>query len=320
MPILAVRHVTTYRYRQPVAFGEHRIMFRPRDSYDQRLIEASLEIDPAPEAVRWLFDVFGNCVAVATFSGRAQALTFTCSITLDHQPDHAPVFPLAPHATHYPFGYGAEDMPDLIRSIERQYPDPYHEVDAWARGFVPAEGRIPTQDLLAAMTRSVRRNFTYLARSEKGVQDPVTTLKLKRGSCRDFAVLMMEGVRALGMAARFVSGYLYNPRGDRERHVDGHRGAGSTHAWLQVYLPGAGWVEFDPTNGIVGNRDLIRVAVARDPRQAVPLHGSFFGFPHDDLGMSISVEVREVQPGTIPAPGEDGRADPPADAKAGGRP
>ncbi|EIZ83616.1 transglutaminase domain-containing protein [Methylobacterium sp. GXF4] len=290
MPILSVRHRTVYRYRRPVAFGEHRIMFRPRDSYDQRLIEASLEITPEPAALRWMFDVFGNCVAVATFAVRAETLTFACGITLDHTPEHAPVFPLAPHATHYPFGYGAEDMPDLSRSIERQWPDPRHEVDAWTRSFIPREGRIPTQELLADMTRSVRANFTYLARSEKGVQEPLTTLRSKRGSCRDFAVLMMEAVRALGMAARFVSGYLYNPRNDRARHV----GGGSTHAWLQVYLPGAGWIEFDPTNGIVGNRDLIRVAVARDPAQAVPLHGSFFGLASDDLGMRVDVDVVEL--------------------------
>lgn len=290
MPILSVRHRTVYRYRRPVAFGEHRIMFRPRDSYDQRLIEASLEITPEPAALRWMFDVFGNCVAVATFGVRAETLTFACGITLDHTPEHAPVFPLAPHATHYPFGYGAEDMPDLSRSIERQWPDPRHEVDAWARSFIPREGRIPTQELLADMTRSVRANFTYLARSEKGVQEPLTTLRSKRGSCRDFAVLMMEAVRALGMAARFVSGYLYNPRNDRARHV----GGGSTHAWLQVYLPGAGWIEFDPTNGIVGNRDLIRVAVARDPAQAVPLRGSFFGLASDDLGMRVDVDVVEL--------------------------
>jgi transglutaminase-like putative cysteine protease len=289
LPILSVRHRTVYRYRRPVAFGEHRIMFRPRDSYDQRLIEATLDITPGPASLRWMFDVFGNCVAVATFDTRAETLTFDCGITLEHTPEHAPVFPLAPHATHYPFGYGAEDMPDLARSIERQWPDPRHEVDAWARGFLPEQGRILTQDLLAAMTRSVRANFTYLARSEKGVQDPLTTLRSKIGSCRDFAVLMMEGVRALGMAARFVSGYLYNPRNDRARHV----GGGSTHAWLQVYLPGAGWVEFDPTNGIVGNRDLIRVAVTRDPAQAVPLHGSFFGLASDDLGMRVEVDVVE---------------------------
>ena len=290
MPILSVRHRTVYRYRRPVSFGEHRIMVRPRDSYDQRLIETSLDITPEPSALRWMFDVFGNCVAVATFERRSETLTFDARITLEHTPELAPVFPLAPHAVHYPFGYGAEDMPDLARSIERQWPDPRHEVDAWARSFIPAEGRIPTQDLLAAMTRSVRANFTYVARHEKGVQQPLTTLRAKRGSCRDFAVLMMEGVRALGMAARFVSGYLYNPGNDRARHV----GGGSTHAWLQVYLPGAGWVEFDPTNGIVGNRDLIRIAVARDPAQAVPLSGTFFGLSSDDLGMSVDVEVADL--------------------------
>ncbi|SDA30715.1 Transglutaminase-like enzyme, putative cysteine protease [Methylobacterium sp. UNC378MF] len=307
MPILSVRHRTVYRYRRPVAFGEHRIMFRPRDSYDQRLIAATLDIAPEPASLRWLFDVFGNCVAVTTFDTRAETLTFACGITLDHTPEHAPVFPLAPHATHYPFGYGAEDMPDLARSIERQWPDPHHEVDAWARSFLPPQGRIPTQELLAAMTRSVRANFTYLARSEKGVQDPLTTLRTKLGSCRDFAVLMMEGVRALGMAARFVSGYLYNPRNDRARHV----GGGSTHAWLQVYLPGAGWVEFDPTNGIVGNRDLIRVAVTRDPAQAVPLHGSFFGLGSDDLGMRVDVDVVELTADGVTAHSAQGPPTPP---------
>jgi transglutaminase-like putative cysteine protease len=308
LPILSVRHRTVYRYRRPVAFGEHRIMFRPRDSYDQRLIEATLDINPEPASLRWMFDVFGNCVAVTTFDIRAETLTFACGITLEHTPEHAPVFPLAPHATHYPFGYGVEDMPDLSRSIERQWPDPRHEVDAWARSFLPTHGRILTQELLADMTRSVRANFTYLARSEKGVQDPLTTLRSKLGSCRDFAVLMMEGVRALGMAARFVSGYLYNPRNDRARHV----GGGSTHAWLQVYLPGAGWVEFDPTNGIVGNRDLIRVAVARDPAQAVPLHGSYFGLASDDLGMRVEVDVVELPGNGLPTPTFQGSAPLPA--------
>ncbi len=296
MPILSVRHRTVYRYRRPVSFGEHRIMVRPRDSYDQRLIESALDVTPEPSTLRWMFDVFGNCVAVATFDTRAETLTFEARITLEHTPELAPVFPLAPHAVYYPFGYGAEDMPDLARSIERQWPDPRHEVDAWARSFIPPEGRILTQDLLAVMTRSVRANFTYVARHEKGVQQPLTTLRNKRGSCRDFAVLMMEGVRALGMAARFVSGYLYNPGNDRARHV----GGGSTHAWLQVYLPGAGWVEFDPTNGIVGNRDLIRIAVARDPAQAVPLSGTFFGLSSDDLGMRVDVEVADLS--------HDGRA------------
>ena len=134
--------------------------------------------------------------------------------------------------------------------------------------------------------RSIR-SFTYVARDETGVQDPVMTLRLRSGSCRDFAVLMMEAVRSLGLAARFVSGYLYVPEGRRGERV----GGGATHAWLEVYVPGAGWIEFDPTNGIVGNHDLIRVAVARDPRQAVPISGTWTGFPSDHHGMEVEVEV-----------------------------
>jgi len=129
--------------------------------------------------------------------------------------------------------------------------------------------------------------MSRVAREESGVQDPVKTLRVKSGSCRDFAVLMMEAVRTLGLAARFVTGYLYVPEGLPAERV----GGGATHAWLEVYLPGAGWIEFDPTNGIVGNHDLIRVAVARDPRQAVPISGTWTGFPSDHLGMTVEVEV-----------------------------
>jgi transglutaminase-like putative cysteine protease len=137
------------------------------------------------------------------------------------------------------------------------------------------------------LTYAIKESFTYNRRSETGIQDPLTTLMLNRGSCRDFAILMIEAVRALGLAARFVSGYIYSPSLDGSGHV----GGGSTHAWCQVYLPGAGWVEFDPTNGIIGNRDLIRIAVARDPRQAVPLSGTWMGEPGDFEGMSVEVNV-----------------------------
>jgi transglutaminase-like putative cysteine protease len=129
-------------------------------------------------------------------------------------------------------------------------------------------------------------------------------LKLRSGTCRDFAVLMIEAVRALGLAARFVSGYLYSPSRDGARHV----GGGSTHAWMRVYLPGAGWVEFDPTNGIVGNRDLIRVAIARDPAQAVPLSGTWIGFPSDSLGMTVEVSVTSDEAEPEPSLEEPHRA------------
>jgi transglutaminase-like putative cysteine protease len=289
MPLLDVRHVTTYRYRQPVAFGEHRMMLRPREGHDQRLVEARLDITPAPAELRWVHDVFGNSVAVARFAGRARELRFESRVRLDHNPLNALDFQIEDYAATFPFSYGMEEMPDLARSIERHYPDPDHAVDRWARRFLRHDGRgTGTFDLLSSMTHAMKRELTYVARHERGVQDPVTTLRLGTGTCRDFAVLMIEAARSFGLAARFVSGYLYSPARDG---VIGHVGGGSTHAWARVYLPGAGWVEFDPTNGIVGNCDLIRVAVARDPSQAVPLHGTWTGFPSDSLGMTVDVSV-----------------------------
>ena len=144
-----------------------------------------------------------------------------------------------------------------------------------------------TGELLKTLTYGIKESLAYSHRAEGGTHAPLTTLNLGKGSCRDLALLMMEAVRCLGLAARFVSGYIYLPARDEGTYL----GGGSTHAWCQVYLPGAGWVEFDPTNGIIGNRDLIRVAVARDPAQAVPLTGTFFGNAEDDLGMSVEVQV-----------------------------
>ncbi len=299
MPVLTVRHVTTYRYKQPVALGEHRLMFRPRDSHDQRLIGTELKITPKPAGISWIHDVFGNCVAKLLFAGRTTELRVECIIRLDHSATEELTFQTADHARFYPFSYDAYEMPDLLRSIERAYPDPNHELDRWAREFLRNEGQTPTHELLAAMTRAIKQRFTYVARGERGVQEPLKTLRLGSGTCRDFAVLMMEAVRTLGFAARFVSGYLYSPGRDR-----GYVGGGATHAWLEVYIPGDGWVEFDPTNGIVGNRDLIRVAVVRDPAQAVPLSGTWTGFPSDSLGMTVEVQVTsdDAEPSAAPLP------------------
>ena len=285
MPILTVRHTTTYSYRQPVAFGEHRMLLRPREGHDQRLLEVRLDISPEPSEFRWLHDVFGNSVGVARFSARAQQLRFDSTVRLDHSPVNALDFPIEQIAEFYPFSYDVDDMPDLARSIERQYPDPGRQVERWSRQFIRSNGPTETRAMLAAMTHAVRQRFIYVARTERGVQEPAQTLRSGTGTCRDFSVFMVEALRAHGFAARCVSGYLYVPRSD------GHVGGGATHAWLRVYLPGAGWVELDPTNGIVGNRDLIRVAIARDHRQLVPLHGTWTGFPADDLGMTVDVSV-----------------------------
>ncbi len=291
MPILSVRHLTTYRYRHAVSFGEHRIMFRPRDSYDQRLIEAHLDVTPAPATTRWLHDVFGNCVALLTFDARARELHFDTRIRVEHLPDAGLFFELADYAQNYPFTYGFDEMPDLLRAIERHAPDPQREIDDWARRFLRTDGPTGTQNLLSDMTCAISDRFTYVKREEQGIQTPVATLRMGTGSCRDLALLMMEALRSLGLAAHFVSGYLHSPRSGQRRV-----GGGSTHAWVRVYLPGAGWVEYDPTNGIIGTRDLIRVAVARDPGQAVPLSGTWSGFPADSLGMDVDVQVTESAP------------------------
>ena len=269
------------------------MMFRPRDAHDQRLVLHRLAISPEPSSLHWSQDVFGNIVTSARFAERAALLQFTNTLHVDHAEVAPSQTDLHEHARCFPFSYGAEDMPDLLRSIERQMPDPGHVVDRWSRSFLSERGPTATLDMLAAMTREIRRRFTYRARHEPGIQDPRTTLRLEVGTCRDFALLMMEAVRALGLAARFVTGYLHVPRrrppGESERH-----GGGNTHAWLQVYLPGPGWVDFDPTNGIVGSRGLIRVAVVRDPAMAIPLSGIWTGAAGDCLGMDVSVHVAEA--------------------------
>ena len=290
MPILNVRHVTTYRYRRPVGFGEHRFMFRPRDSVDQRLIESHLDITPEPRYLRWLLDPHGNNVGVATFDTRATELCFDSRLRVEHTPDPTPLDSrIAPHAQTLPFTYSAAEAPDLLRSAERHFPDPGRAVDDWARSFFRSGAATRTADLLADMVRAVRRRFTYIARFEPGLQDPATTLRLGTGTCRDFAVLVMEALRSLGLATRFVTGYLHAGEGD-PRGTE-MRGGGNTHAWLQVFLPDAGWIELDPTNDIVGSRDLVRIATTRDPEHAIPLGGTWLGFPADCLGMEVSVRV-----------------------------
>ncbi|MBH1997848.1 MAG: transglutaminase family protein [Sphingomonadaceae bacterium] len=291
MPLLTVHHITTYRYKQPVSFGEHRIMMRPREAFDQRLLSARLDIDPRPSELRWLHDVFGNSVAIALFEGRGAHLEVISDVTLEHAPLAQGQVDVEPYARLFPFTYSSEDMPDLLRSIERQYLDPARIVDNWARAFVSNDGKTGTIAMLTDIATSIQRDFTYVSRHEKGTQTPIETLKKRQGTCRDFAVLMIEAVRALGFAARFVSGYVYNP--SRTEDVIG---GGNTHAWVRIFLPGSGWVEFDPTNGIIGNRGLIRVASARDPYQALPLSGTWFGPPASFLGMDVTVDVRRADP------------------------
>jgi transglutaminase-like putative cysteine protease len=139
------------------------------------------------------------------------------------------------------------------------------------------------------MTQSIRRTFRHGARYQQGTRTPEQTLELASGACRDLAVLMIAGLRSLGIAARFVSGYLNMPDPD-----DDSLTGGNTHAWVQAYVPGPGWVDFDPSSGMIGNENLVRVAVVHQPHEAVPLEGTFIGFASDHLAMNVAVKVAAV--------------------------
>ena len=284
---LTVTHTTEYEYSDPVAFGRHRMMFRPRDSHTLRLLSTSLTITPKPVSIRWMYDAFGNSVSYAEFGDQtSRSLRFVSEIGILHYEVEQPTALLMPSAEQYPFSYAADELPDLQPLMTLNRPDAEGLIADWARKIARAsDGR--TLAILSDMMRKIRGELRYQRRPKPGTQDPAQTLQLGTGSCRDFALLMIEALRSLGFAARFVSGYIYSPgRAD-------YQGGGATHAWVQVYLPGCGWIEMDPTNGIFGNRDLIRIAVARDHKQAAPLTGSFVGPRGAYRGMTISVLVAD---------------------------
>ena len=298
MHVLEVRHRTTYLYNVPVELGEHRLMSRPRDSHDLRLLDTGLRVSPQPANLRWIHDVFGNSIAIAAFGPEpARELSVESSFRAERYPaERQALLELEPYARQLPFAYAPDDALDLGRSKERHYPDPEGRIDAWARGFVE-QAHQDTLGVLEAMTSGIKQQLTYAARDAAGVQSPLETLQKGSGSCRDFAVLMMEGVRSLGLAAHFVSGYLYDDK--RVGTPDSVKGSvnsrmvggGATHAWISVYLPGAGWVELDPTNALIGGGNLIRVAVARSAAQAAPLTGTYRGPPGALERMSVEVQV-----------------------------
>jgi len=264
-------------------------MFRPRESFDQHVLDSRLKITPEPSNLRYMHDVFGNCVGVANFDAPADELVFESLNRLEHSPEYALDPPLSADGgmNSYPFAYSPSDLPDIHSSMLRGHRDKDRTLETWARSFLETVRRADATHVLAAMTRGIHDNFKYSGRAFGPPQSPQETLRLRQGSCRDFAVLMMEAVRCLGLAARFVSGYLHVPADDGQARS----GGGNTHAWVRVFLPSGGWAEFDPTNGLVGNKDLIRVAVVRDPSQAIPLSGVWRGLSADFLGMDVEVDV-----------------------------
>lgn len=303
MARIAIEHVTEYSYHNPVGLTAHRLMVRPRDSHDLRLHHATLSVSPAPSSVHWAHDVFNNSISILNWAPdlRADTLRIVSLLDLTHYPD-CPDFTtgtLYKSAETFPFQYPEAEAPDLRELSRPQHPDPRGRVHAWAESFV-GSGTVRTVDLLNDMTHAIKADFRYGARHEEGTQTAADTIDLGTGTCRDFAMLMMEALRHLGLAAKFVTGYLYDDCGTT-------RGGGFTHAWCSVYLPGAGWVEYDPTNGLLAGTNLVRIGVTRAPEQAIPISGGYVGGPRDAKGLYVNVTVKAVPVGPEPdAQAEEG--------------
>lgn len=293
--IYDLEHVTTYRYRNPVTFGEHRAIFLPSADYRGRILSCSLETNIASE-IRWMTDTLSNNVAVIQFSEATQELVVTYRFRGEHFGlEGLADFPLDDRVVEIPIQYTPDEWMDLSGFIRPHAEDPDGRLSAWAKRFVAGD-QDDTLDALQRMMDTIWDTLTYQGREAEGTQSPGETLRLQTGTCRDYAWLMIEALRRLGFACRFVSGYLYDAALDGGKI--GMTGSGATHAWLQVYLPGAGWRSYDPTNRITTGFDLIQVAIARHPGQVIPLSGSWTGKPNDYIGMEVSVEIHKL--GTLP--------------------
>ena len=290
MTTLHIRHTTTYRYREAVRLGPHRLMLRPRESRDLRLVSSAVTVTPAA-TVTWFHDVSSNAIATATFTTMTDTLEIDSIASVELAATRWPVFDIAASAVVYPFRYSDDDWADLGALATPQYRDPAERLSKWARAFVRGHAT-DTLSLLKDLSVGVAEQVRYQSRDDEGTQTPLQTLARGWGSCRDFAVLFAEAARTLGFGARIVSGYLYNPDQDRV----GSTGAGSTHAWAEVFVPGAGWITFDPTNRGVGGFNLIPVAVVRHIGLAIPVAGSFVGLTDTFLGMSVAVTVTANAP------------------------
>ncbi len=244
-----------------------------------------LAITP-PGQVTWANDVFGNAIASATFAAATDRLTIESLVTLEHNAVPHPQFAIAGSAAAFPFAYALDEVSDLGALLIPQFLDPAGRLPLWAQGFIRSSPT-DTLALLKDINDAILGWVDYEARDDEGTQAPLVTLDRRRGSCRDIAVLMIEAVRWLGFGARIVSGYLIN----RNSGMVGASGTGSTHAWAEIFLPGAGWITFDPTNRTVGDFSVIPIAVARDIKQAVPVAGSYAGAADDFLGMAVEVSV-----------------------------
>ena len=285
MTTFRIRHHTSYAYDGPVRLGGHRLMIRPRGGHDMRVLESSLVVSP-PADVHWAFDTFGNSVARLTFQGATDFLLIGSELTVRRYGVDEPLRRIARHAGPYPFAYDVDDRVDLAPLLASQFPEDRRAVEGWIGRAMP-DPPADCLDVLNRLSDAIHRSYAYGRREERGTRSPGETIALGGGTCRDFALLFMEAARLLGFAARFVTGYVYDP--GSEGAEGALTGGGSTHAWADVFLPGVGWTEFDPTNRIVADRNLLRVATTRTPSQALPVSGVYEGTASSSMSVEVGV-------------------------------
>ncbi len=286
--LISISHMTRYRYDRPVEFGRHRLLVRPRDGHDLRVLEAHLSITPKA-TLHWQFDTFGNSLAHASFSQASDFLQIRSDLLIKRYTQSSVPIPHDGTLQMMPVNYTADNLIDLAPFIPMEFPHERPELERWLdSAFLHRPPDV--SGFLSALSGTIHAAFSYSRREARGTQSAMITVANQSGTCRDFAFLFMECARLFGFAARFVTGYLHV----REDKDDVTKGGGSTHAWADVYLPGEGWVEFDPTNLIERNQALIRIAVTRTPAQATPISGTYDHSQGRFLDMTVEVKVREV--------------------------
>lgn len=283
--LISIEHINIYRYSRPVEFTPHRLMLRPTESHNLQISEEHLEITPAHTLSRE-HDVFDNSVAEVIFTEKSDTLKIASRYLLKQFNINPFDFVLEIYTNELPFAYRGDDVQDLAPYLSHQYPQDETVLRNWLRQFLDSRGRGNTLEVLIALNSSIGSDFAYARREEAGIQTPAETLASHAGSCRDFALLLMEAARSLGLAARYVSGYLCSDEQDPQGAA-----YNSTHAWTEIYLPGAGWKGFDPTSGVLAAGYHVRVAATRNPSQATPISGSYLGDASLFLGMEVIVRA-----------------------------
>ena len=280
MQRLRIKHLTEYSFSSQVTLNEHRLLLRPRVGHDVRIETSRLDITPAYD-IKWQRDVFDNSLAIVNFRERSASLIIASEVVLQHYGQAPYDFLLEDYAVNFPFTYAENEQVDLASFQLSNFADDRQVIINWLQ-HLELSG-METFSMLVKLNQTISNQFQYRARIEAGVQSPAQTLSLRSGSCRDYATLFIEACRCLGLASRFVSGYVHAPAMEA--------GNATTHAWVEIYLPGTGWKGFDPTSGMITGTQHIAVAVSRDPEAVPPVSGSFIGAGVAEMRVDVQVKL-----------------------------